>query len=165
MEFNVAQLIKENPGSSKSYKLSNNLISFKNHCVSQSPVLAPDNDISLSGTAKMLRTDAGIWVTAELSCEVICLCSRCLNAHDLRLSVLIDEEYYLSSYSTNDFDIDEGQFISNDNILDLVPSIRDHVDLELPLNPICREDCAGICIDCGLNLNQHHCSCKKSFGP
>ena len=163
MEFNVAQLIKENPGSSKSYTLSDNLISLKNHCVSQSPVLAPDNDISLSGTAKMLRTDAGIWVTAELSCEVICLCSRCLNTHDRRLSVVIDEEYYLSTYSTNDFDIDQGQFISNENILDLVPSIRDHVDLELPLNPICREDCAGICIDCGLNLNQHQCTCKKSF--
>ena len=68
MEFNVAQLIKENPGSSKYYTLSDNLISSKNHCVSQSPVLAPDSDISLSGTAKMLRTDAGIWVTAELSC-------------------------------------------------------------------------------------------------
>ncbi|MAO89005.1 MAG: hypothetical protein CL880_00520 [Dehalococcoidia bacterium] len=55
--------------------------------------------------------------------------------------------------------------MSKGNILDLVPSIRDHVNLDIPLNPIYREGCAGICINCGLDLNQQSCVYEKTFRP
>lgn len=117
-------------------------------------MLGSNTEVSLSGTTKMLRTDSGIWVTARFKCQVICLYSRCLNLHSRQLSLKINEEYYLVTYNSNDFEIEESQFISKENILDLVPSIHDHVNLDIPLNPICREGCAGIYINCGLDLNK-----------
>ena len=67
------------------------------------------------------------------------------------------------TYNSNDFEIKESQFRSKGNILGLVPSIHDHVNLDFPLNQICREGCAGICIDCGLDLNQQSCVYEQTF--
>ncbi len=44
-------------------------------------------------------------------------------------------------------------------MFDLEPVLRDAVVLSLPMQPVCREDCAGLCAECGANLNDdpdHH---------
>jgi uncharacterized protein len=41
--------------------------------------------------------------------------------------------------------------------IDLEPIARDTVLLELPLAPVCRDDCAGLCAECGADLNQGDC--------
>lgn len=43
--------------------------------------------------------------------------------------------------------------------LDLDPVVREQVYLFLPMKCICREDCKGICPNCGRNLNQEECAC------
>ncbi|MDP9072105.1 MAG: DUF177 domain-containing protein [Actinomycetota bacterium] len=45
--------------------------------------------------------------------------------------------------------------------LDLEPMARDAVLLELPLAPLCREECRGLCPSCGANLNEGGCSCQR----
>ena len=162
MEFNVAQLIKDSPGAIKSCPLSDHLLSLENQTADKMSLLDTSKEISLSGTAEMIRTDAGIWVTAILNCEVVCQCARCLTPHTRKLSLKIDEEYYVNTYISNTFEIEKTQFISNENILDLAPSICDHIHLEIPLNPICSKNCAGICVNCGFNLNLDSCICKNT---
>ena len=123
----------------------------------------PNNEIRVSMTTEILRTGEGIWVTAILSCEVICIYNRCLKPHGRQLSFKLDldGEYYLDTPILNNYEINEGQFISNENMIGLVTSIRDPIDLEIPLNTICIENCTEICINCGLTLNEGSCSCKK----
>ncbi|MBR61674.1 MAG: hypothetical protein CL904_03310 [Dehalococcoidia bacterium] len=159
MEFNVSQFIKKNPGAIKSFSLLNHVFYLQNQVEYKTTLIHPTGETNLSGSAEMIRTDVGIWVTALLTCEVNSQCSRCLNTHTRKLSLKINEEYYVNSYASNNLEIEETQYITNDNILDLTDSIRDHIELEIPLNPICDETCAGICVNCGLNLNLDSCIC------
>jgi uncharacterized protein len=47
---------------------------------------------------------------------------------------------------------DEERFLDGD-LLDLEPVLRDAVVLALPMSPLCREDCPGLCIECGVPLD------------
>ena len=47
---------------------------------------------------------------------------------------------------------DEASRLEGD-LIDLEPLLRDAVVLDLPFQPLCREDCAGVVLDCGANLN------------
>lgn len=48
--------------------------------------------------------------------------------------------------------------------LDLEPLARDAVLLELPLAPLCREDCRGLCAVCGTDRNEAGCRCEPEVG-
>jgi uncharacterized protein len=47
---------------------------------------------------------------------------------------------------------DEEQFYLDGDLLDLEPVLRDAVVLALPMSPLCREDCPGLCVECGVPL-------------
>ena len=51
------------------------------------------------------------------------------------------------------------------DLLDLEPLARDAVLLELPLAPLCAEDCLGLCPQCGINRNEEACSCEQPADP
>jgi uncharacterized protein len=54
-------------------------------------------------------------------------------------------------------DLDEDYF--QDDELDLNALLREQILLTLPLKPLCREECRGLCRQCGANLNREPCSC------
>ena len=49
--------------------------------------------------------------------------------------------------------------------IDLEPLARETVVLELPQAPLCREDCLGLCPDCGVDRNEGTCSCEPPRDP
>ncbi len=49
--------------------------------------------------------------------------------------------------------------------IDLAPLVRDAVVLELPMAPLCKDDCAGLCIHCGANRNEGDCGCVAPRDP
>ncbi len=51
------------------------------------------------------------------------------------------------------------------DVLDLEPLARDAVLLELPLAPLCRPDCRGLCPQCGANWNENQCACVPAGDP
>jgi uncharacterized protein len=61
------------------------------------------------------------------------------------------QELYAYEHSTTDETTDEDEVgrLQGD-LIDLEPVVRDSVVLALPTNPLCREDCAGLCPDCGV---------------
>jgi uncharacterized protein len=75
---------------------------------------------------------------------------------DLRLEsvsegVLVQELYAYENSTTDDTtDEDEVGRMQGD-LIDLEPALRDAVVLTLPTNPLCREDCPGLCPDCGVH--------------
>ena len=55
-------------------------------------------------------------------------------------------------------DADEEVF--DGKTIDLDPIVREQVLLALPMNAVCREDCKGLCAQCGQNLNEKQCGCE-----
>ena len=60
---------------------------------------------------------------------------------------------------------DEELYPINDDTIDLAPLVRDAVVLELPMAPLCRDDCAGLCPQCGANRNEGDCGCVAPRDP
>ena len=93
----------------------------------------------------------GLLASADVVTVAVGECGRCLIDMELPVQVEIRELFAYSAvfeYSgTEAFEY----AISNDT-LDLEPVIRDAVVLSLPFQPICQEDCLGLCPQCGVRL-------------
>jgi uncharacterized protein len=55
-------------------------------------------------------------------------------------------------------DKDTEMVLPDDLRIDLAPLIREYLHLDMPINPICKSDCKGLCPICGENLNQLSCN-------
>jgi uncharacterized protein len=95
----------------------------------------------------------GVLVTGELDVPVTGSCARCLEPIEDTLHLDVQELYaYEGSTTEATSEEDEVRRIEGDH-LDLEPLARDTVVLALPLAPVCTEDCAGLCVDCGQRLD------------
>jgi uncharacterized protein len=92
----------------------------------------------------------GVLVSGTVTAPVEGECGRCLNPISDTLEVSI-QELYAYEHSTTDETTDEDEVgrLQGD-LIDLEPALRDAVVLALPGNPLCREDCPGLCTECGL---------------
>jgi uncharacterized protein len=89
----------------------------------------------------------GVLVSAELHVPLAAECGRCLEPVVQRLDVPVAELFVYEPEA----DDDEVPVLDGDYV-DLEPVLRDAVVLALPLNPICAQDCAGLCVGCGVRL-------------
>ena len=95
----------------------------------------------------------GVLVSGEIDAPVTGSCARCLEPIEDTLSLDVQELYaYEGSTTEATSEEDEVRRIEGDH-LDLEPLVRDTVVLALPLAPVCTEDCAGLCVDCGQRLD------------
>jgi uncharacterized protein len=94
----------------------------------------------------------GVLVTADISAPFVGECRRCLGEARGVIKAQVVE------LITDEPDPDTGYFVDGDT-LDLLTLAHDACILELPLAPLCREGCAGLCPVCGTNLNLEKCSC------
>jgi uncharacterized protein len=93
----------------------------------------------------------GVLVTGSAIATLTGECSRCLDPLASQAEVGIQELYrYLPGPGADDDD-GEDRFLDGDR-LDLEPAFRDAVVLALPLSPLCRDDCPGLCPECGARL-------------
>jgi uncharacterized protein len=91
----------------------------------------------------------GVLVTGTATVEVRGECVRCLGEVSDSMEVDIQE---LFVYPGSEAEEDEASRLEGD-LIDLEPLLRDGVVLDLPFQPLCREDCQGLCVECGANLN------------
>ncbi len=91
----------------------------------------------------------GVLVSGTVSGPVVGECSRCLDPIQDVVEVEVVELFaYPDSATSETTDEDEVSRLTGDTI-DLEPLVRDAVVLALPVAPLCRENCAGLCVDCG----------------
>lgn len=94
----------------------------------------------------------GVYVSGRVSAPLAGECRRCLDPISDRIDVALGELYaYPDSTTEASTDPEEIRRIDGDR-LDLEPALRDAVVLALPLEPLCRNDCPGLCPGCGLPL-------------
>jgi len=121
-------------------------------------------DSMVEGKVVLVRTDQGILAEATLHTEVEVTCSRCLSLFNYPLTLNIEEEYFPVRDVVSGISLslpgESGCFtIDERHVLDLTEAICQYVLLAVPMKPLCREDCAGLCPTCGHNLNRGPCDC------
>ena len=106
--------------------------------------------------ALRLRLEAvmeGVLVSGTVSAPLVGECGRCLEPVTSSAEVDLQELY---AYPESDATEDEAGRLEGD-FLDLEPALRDAVVLALPLTPLCREDCGGLCAVCGARRDDVDC--------
>jgi uncharacterized protein len=99
---------------------------------------------------RMQSVSEGVYVSGDVTVSLAGECGRCLRPINDTLTVPI-AELYAYEHSTTDETTEEDEVGRvQDDLIDLEPAVRDAVVLALPVNPVCREDCPGLCPDCGV---------------
>jgi uncharacterized protein len=96
---------------------------------------------------RLERVTDGVLVTGTVRAPLVGECARCLDLFTTATEVRFTE---LFSHDAGDEDAD-GYLLDGD-LLDLEPALRDALVPELPLAPLCAEDCPGLCSECGVRL-------------
>lgn len=91
----------------------------------------------------------GVLVTGVVRGRVEGECGRCLEPISARLAARIQE---LFAYPESELTEDEGSRLIDD-LIDLEPLVRDGIVLGFPLTPLCKADCQGLCVQCGIRLD------------
>jgi len=91
----------------------------------------------------------GVLVTATASTTASGECVRCLDPLERELEAEFQELYVYPESGAAD---DEEALRLERDLIDLEPLLRDAVVLALPLAPVCRDDCRGLCPECGVRL-------------
>lgn len=111
------------------------------------------------------NTSGALLIMGSISGTAQTACARCLEDAIIPIEGEI-EGYYLLPNSSKELtqeEADEYQTIGEDRVIDLAPLFSAAISLALPLIPLCKEDCAGLCPQCGTNLNEGECDCADTF--
>lgn len=153
MEINVAQLLKSPVGT------------VRNHTVDDVVDITENGlESEVKGELKLVHTNRSILVRGILHTSVMVACSRCLKPFPAELDLKIDDEYFptIDVYTgvpvpvpdePDSFTIDEHHTLS------LVEAVWQYALLAIPMKPLCRPDCPGLCPTCGKNLASGECAC------
>ncbi|MDE2695722.1 MAG: DUF177 domain-containing protein [Chloroflexota bacterium] len=160
MSFNVATLLQEPVGSRRRARLE------------AEPMASPADRwaAEVSGSVDMLRTMRGVLVLATVQSSPVLECARCLDHFAQDLEFRIEEEFVpvVNLVTGERVEAAEDELrIDEHHLLDLSEAVRQYEQAAIPLQPICRPGCAGLCPECGANRNETRCDCdgRAASGP
>lgn len=151
MQINVAQFLKSPQGTSRSVVIDDVYDDGR----------GPE---PVRGELTFTNINQRILVQGKLTLDLPLVCSRCLKPFPCKLNLDIEEEYYptvdINTGARTPPPDEAGAFtIDERHVLDLTEAIRQYKETVLPMKPLCREECAGICPTCGKDLNEGQCGC------
>ena len=151
-KFNVAQLLRESVGAIRTYRIQPEV------------EIGQGEKVTFTGQLDLLRTDKGILTRANLKAPILETCSRCLTSFNYTLSVKFQEEFYPTIEVNLGYKLpppeDSSAFTIDENhILDIGEAVRQYTEIAFPLKPLCQPECAGLCPQCGKDLNEGRCQC------
>lgn len=107
----------------------------------------------LNGVIDLIRTQDGFRSQAVFDGIVDSECGRCLEKYKEKIHSEFEEYFTFPYVDPSDDEIP----VADDGNVDFAPIIHDYLLMEFPANPVCREDCKGLCDICGVNLNHEIC--------
>jgi uncharacterized protein len=141
--INIGFIIHQSIGYSRDFPFESPFIHLK-----------PDLDLqNLIGTVRVTRTAQGLLVQGKLHAVASAECVRCLADFVQPLEIDFTELYAFTSNSVTE----SGLYVPENGLLDLAPLIRDEMYLAIPISPVCKPDCKGLCPICGENQNETTC--------
>lgn len=152
MQLNVAQLLKSSIGAERNYGIDED-------------IEIDGQKVRVIGEVKLIRTDRSILIKSALVAKIDIECVRCLETYQFPIEIKFEEEFFptinvLTGLPYEAPEEQAGYFTIDENhIIDLHEAIRQYTVLGIPMKPLCKEECAGLCPSCGKNLNQGCCNC------
>ncbi|MDM7999743.1 MAG: DUF177 domain-containing protein [Dehalococcoidia bacterium] len=157
MQINVAQLLKDSTGATRTYDIEDTVGAEEGR------------ECQVQGRVILTRAARGILAQGAFTCESQVTCVRCLNLFSYSSVFDVEEMFYptvdvLSGLPVQlpDDDEDNSFTIDEHHVLDTNEMIRQYSLLSIPMKPLCRVDCAGLCPQCGANLNVDKCQCART---
>lgn len=109
----------------------------------------------LKGPLRFSRTSRGVLVQGTLATQLHTDCARCLDEAVVQMDVPLEELYVYPPEPDAEF------VVTEDGNLDLAPLLREEVIINVPQHTLCKDNCAGLCPECGANLNEGPCECDS----
>lgn len=125
----------------------------------------------VTARVRVVRAYDMVEVEGEVASSVRLACSRCLGAYEAPLTASFALTYTEELPRVEDeegegeveLDADEmGLILIHGDEIDLREAVEEQVVLALPLRPLCRQDCKGLCSRCGADLNNGECGCDRA---
>jgi uncharacterized protein len=105
------------------------------------------------GSTLISRAQQGLLIQGDFSAVISSTCVRCLTDFNLPLQTSFSELYAFKE----DYTTESGLLVPDNGYIDLKPLLTEYLLVEIPIKPICTENCAGLCPICGCNLNTTNC--------
>ena len=149
LSYNVATLLRAAPGTERRYPVEKLQMDIAEDLKLARPI---------EGEVRLSRTGRSIIARAHLTTAIDGYCSRCVTAVVAPIDVDIEEE------ALPIIDIETGQPLNREDEpdalrlddhheLDLGEPVREAISLAEPISLLCRPDCRGLCLVCGVDLN------------
>lgn len=156
MIYNVAQLMKSPVGTSLTEDIHEENVQLDEDLHVIGPIV---------GKVRMRRVNQGLLVDGWVDVPLELTCTRCLKQFEQPMHLPFEERFYPTIDIVTGMPLpptaEEDVFpIDDHHLIDLTEAIRQSVLLELPMVTLCQEDCAGLCSQCGHDLNLGPCDCK-----
>ena len=150
LAWNVAGLLGDSVGSVRAIEIADVAIDLPEDLELAAPI---------AGQVRLSRTNRGILAEARLATSLAGECARCLRPVTTPIDVVLEEEYLPSVDMTSGRPVDtetepDALRLTDHHELDLEPSVRDAISLAEPIAPLDRPDCPGLCVVCGLPLDE-----------
>ena len=156
LKFNVAQLLREEVGARRNYTFAENALPLDDETILE----------QLDGKVRFTRTATGVLVDVDAHGVVTTPCIRCLTPSKQQVDLHFRDEFH-SKIEVNTGaplpkpDEEDPFFIDESHLVDLGEALREYALLELPMQPLCKADCKGLCPICGADLNAGDCGCQS----
>jgi uncharacterized protein len=148
MKFNLASLLEEPAGSKMSFGIDE----------AQQELAEDVRADFVRGTIEFTRTNRGILAEGQLHSQVQLECARCLKTFSQPLDLHLEAQFGSPPIKPQG----EAIFpIGVKGILDLTEALREYILLYLPMRPLCKPDCRGLCVECGKSLSEETCDCAR----
>jgi uncharacterized protein len=159
LKFNVAQLLREEVGARRNYTFAEDALPLDDETTLR----------QLDGKLRFTRTATGVLVDVDAHGVVTTPCIRCLNPSQQQVDLHFRDEFH-SKIEVNTGaplpkpDDEDPFFIDESHLVDIGEVLREYALLELPMQPLCKPDCKGLCPNCGADLNAGDCGCQADEG-
>ena len=115
-------------------------------------------DAVLDKTPGQLYLKAKIRTSGQFSCD------RCVEEFKLMINGWYAMFYVYDDLGVEKFETEEVRVINSDTVhIDITEDVRQMTILSVPLKLLCKEDCKGLCPECGTNRNVRSCACKGDY--
>ncbi|WP_161947615.1 YceD family protein [Malonomonas rubra] len=123
-------------------------------------------ELRFQQSGQLVELDGKFSTSVELGC------GRCLKRYTadlasefaLTFTPFVEEQEGNEEEEEVELETDElGLVYYRDDCLDLLHPLQDQVVMALPISPLCSDECAGLCSECGCNLNETQCGCEKKI--
>jgi len=148
--FNVAGLLADPVGTHRTHDIDVATLDLPDELVLSAPI---------RGTVRLTHESRGVLADVALATALAGECARCLRPVSTPIELAFEEEYLPSidlatGRPVTTEDEPDALRLTDHHEVDLTPSIQDAISLAEPIAPLDRPDCPGLCMVCGLPLDE-----------